>query len=82
MNTKATAAIRAAHTIRRENLFGLIGEGRRFATQAELATALDVTESYLSQMHGAKPHRRISEVSARKFEHKLGLKTGVLDAEA
>lgn len=65
--------------IRRNNLRGLVGAGKRFTTQTELANTLGHTDSYLSQMIGPKPIRRVTETTARKFEYKLGLPTGSLD---
>lgn len=73
--------MKAANTIRKNNLLLQVGEGKKYPMLIDLADALCVTASYLSQMLGAKPIRRISEVSARKFEHKLGLRTGALDLE-
>lgn len=67
----------ALYAVRRNNLRALIG--KRFATQAELASALTVGDSYLTQLIGRKPIRRMTEVTARKFEYKLGLKAGALD---
>lgn len=64
---------------RRNNLRALIGPDKRFASQAALASTLLVTDSYLSQMIGPNPIRRVSETTARKFEHKLKLAVGALD---
>lgn len=64
---------------RRNNLRAMVGEGKPFSSQVDLATALGVTDSYLSQLIGPKPIRRITETTARKFEYRLKLKAGVLD---
>ena len=64
---------------RRNNLRALVGPGKRFTSQLELASVLNVTEGYLSQLIGATPIRRVTETTARKFEYKLGLRAGVLD---
>lgn len=64
---------------RRNNLRSLVGEHCRFKTQTDLAQELGVTDSYLSQLIGPKPIRRVTETTARKFEYKLKLRTGALD---
>jgi hypothetical protein len=79
MTRSVKMALKAAHTIRRDNLLCLVGEGRRFVNQAALASALKVTEGYLTHLVGAKPRRRITETTARKFEFRLGIPTGSLD---
>jgi hypothetical protein len=76
---KPEAAIKVSRQTRRDNLKKLVGEGCRFAEQTELADALGVTDSYLSQMIGPNPRKPITEVTARKFEYKLRLPTGALD---
>lgn len=77
------AALHSLHTIRCRNLLALVGEGKRFTSQAELAGALLLTDSsYISQMAGPKPRRRFTEVTARKWEHRLKLPTGSLDVAA
>jgi hypothetical protein len=73
------ATLKAAGRLRQSNLLLLVGDGRRFATQVELAQALDVTDSYLSQIIGPKPRRPFSEATARKFEYKLNLPRLTLD---
>ena len=75
----AEAAVLNTNKTRRENLRALVGEGRRFPSQGELASALGVSDSYLSQLLGAEPSRRVTEVTARKFEYALKLRTGSLD---
>lgn len=64
---------------RRNNLRALVGDDKRYKNKAELASTLGVSESHLSQMIGPKPIRRVTETTARKFEYKLGLRTGSLD---
>lgn len=78
----AEAILHAVATHRRNNLRALVGPGKRFATQADLSSALGFTDSYLSQMLGPHPIRRVTEPTARKFEYKLGLRTGSLDHAA
>lgn len=75
----AESVLKAVGQTRRNNLRRLIGEGRRFTTQVDLASTLGVTDSYLSQLLGPNPIRRVTEPTARKFEYKLGLRTGSLD---
>jgi hypothetical protein len=71
--------MKTLYNVRRNNLRALIGEGKRFALAADLATALKFTPTYLSQLIGPKPRRRITETSARNFEKKLRLEQGSLD---
>jgi hypothetical protein len=78
----AESIIKTAGANRRNNLRRLVGEGKRFGTQAGLAAAIGVTESYLSQLIGHKPIRRVTETTARKFEYKLDLRSGSLDVLA
>jgi hypothetical protein len=78
----AESVLKTVGTNRRNNLRRLIGEGRRFTTQVDLASTLGVTDSYLSQLLGPNPIRRVTEPTARKFEYKLGLRTGSLDHAA
>ena len=73
----AESVLKAIGLTRRNNLRKLIGG--RFNTQADLAIKLGVTESYLSQMLGPNPIRRVTETTARKFEYKLDLRAGELD---
>lgn len=75
----AESVLKTAAMVRRRNLRALVGDGRRFATQLDLATALGVTDSYLSQLIGHKPIRRVTETTARKFEYRLKLAAGALD---
>lgn len=76
------AALQSLHTIRCKNLLALVGEGKRFASQAELANELGLGDgSYISQMTGPKPRRRFTETIARRFEYKLKLATNSLDRE-
>jgi hypothetical protein len=78
--TTPEAALKSLHSVRCANLLALVGEGKRFKTQTDLASALNLTDgSYLSQMVGPKPRRRFTEVIARKWEYKLKLATGALD---
>ena len=81
VKTTVQKTLRAAHNIRRDNLLNMVGWGKRFATFNALAAKLEVVPSYLPQLLGAHAKRRISEVTARKFEHKLGLPAGTLDKE-
>lgn len=74
--------LHSLHKARVANLLSLVGEGKRFASQNELARALNLVDgSYISQMIGPKPRRRFTEVVARRFEYKLELDSGWLDAE-
>ena len=73
----AEDVIKVAGLNRRNNLRRLVGV--RFVTQTHLANTLGVTDSYLSQMIGPNPIRRVTETTARKFEYQLGLCTGSLD---
>lgn len=75
----AESVLKTAAVTRRNNLRALVGDGKRFPTQVDLAAALGVTDSYLSQLIGHKPIRRVTETTARKFEYKLRLVTGALD---
>lgn len=76
------AVLRSLHTVRCKNLLSLVGEGKDYATQNDLAHALQLTDgSYISQMVGPKPRRRFTEVVARRFEFRLGLASGWLDIE-
>lgn len=76
------AVLRSIHNIRCNNLLSLVGEGRRFTSQNELAAALSLYDgSYISQMIGPKPRRRFTETIARRFEYKLKLAAGWLDVE-
>lgn len=79
--TRPTAEniLKAVGLHRRNNLRAMVGEGKAYATQVDLANALGITDSYLSQMVGPKPIRRITETTARKFEYRLKLKAGALD---
>ncbi len=63
----AETVIKAVSTIRKHNLLDLVGEGRRFAEQQDLASALGVGDSYLSQLIGVNPRKRVTETTARKF---------------
>lgn len=79
--TTPEAALTSLHNVRYGNLLALVGEGKRFTSQAELATVLGLTDSsFISQMKGPKPRRRFTESTARKYEYKLGLRNGALDA--
>jgi hypothetical protein len=53
----------------------------RYDQQADLAAALGITPSYLSQLIGPRPSRGISERTARTFERKLSLVYGILDGD-
>jgi len=79
--TRPTAEniLRTAAVNRRNNLRALVGEGQRFPTQIDLAASLCVTDSYLSQLIGRKPTRKVTETTARKFEYRLQLVAGSLD---
>lgn len=77
----AENVLKAVSQARRNNLRKLIGTAR-YVTQVDLASALGVTDSYLSQLLGPNPIRRVTEPTARKFEYKLGLRTGSLDHAA
>lgn len=76
----AEDVIQTAGLNRRNNLRKLVGEGRRFTKHTDLANTLGVTDSYLSQMIGPNPIRRVTETTARKFEYRLNLAPGALDA--
>ncbi len=76
----AESVLKTTNLNRRNNLRKLIGT--RYVTQVDLASALGVTDSYLSQMLGPNPIRKVTEPTARKFEYKLGLNTGALDRPA
>lgn len=78
--TTPEALLAAVGATRRNNLRELVGPGKRFTTRAELAAALAQSESYMTQMIGPNPIRRVTETAARKFEYKLGLPIGSLDA--
>lgn len=79
--TRLTAGdvLAATSSTRRTALRQLIGEGCPYPTQVDMCRALGITESYLSQLIGPKPVRRITETTARKFEYKLRLPVGALD---
>lgn len=77
-----TDVMAAVGATRRNNLRRLIGPGQRFPTQSEMAQALGITEGYLTQLIGHRPIRKVTEPTARKFEYKLGLRTGSLDRAA
>ena len=62
---------------RRENLRRLVK--LRYRCDADLADALMITRSYLSQLIGKRASRPITEKTARMFELRLFLKTGWLD---
>lgn len=78
----AENVLKAVSTTRRSNLLGLVGEGKRFATRSDLASALGHTDSYLCQLLGPNPIRRVTEPTARKFEYNLGMRAGELDRGA
>lgn len=82
--TRPTPAdvLNALGALRRNNLRKLIGPEGKYPTQAEMAQALGVTEGYLTQLIGHRPIRKVTEPTARKFEYKLGLRTGSLDRAA
>lgn len=69
----------AVGAVRRNNLRALVGNGKRFSTRVELAQALQRDDSYLTQLIGPNPIRKITENTARKFEWLLGLPVGALD---
>jgi hypothetical protein len=74
--------LRSLHKTRCTNLLSLVGDGKRFANNNDLARALDLHDaSYISQMTGPNPRRRFTEVTARRFEHRLKLDNGWLDLE-
>jgi hypothetical protein len=73
----AESVLKAVGMARRNNLRRLIGA--RFPTQVDLASALGVTDGYLSQLLGPTPIRRVTEMTARKFEYRLGMRVGELD---
>jgi hypothetical protein len=74
--------LHSLHNLRCKNLLSLVGEGKRFASQNDLAKALDLASgSYLSQMVGPAPRRRFTEVAARRFECRLKLPVGWLDTQ-
>lgn len=74
--------LRSLNSVRCANLLSLVGAGKRFASQNELAATLKLSgASYLSQMVGPNPRRRFTEVIARRFEYLLELDTGWLDVE-
>lgn len=76
------ALLHSLHKTRCANLLALVGDGKRFASQSELANALGLSDgSYISQMTGPNPRRRFTEVIARRFEYRLRLETGALDVE-
>lgn len=77
----ATKALAAASTVRRNNLRRFVGPFKRFATLADMAASLHVSASRLTQLIGIRPIRRVTEVTARKFEYLLGLPAGTLDQE-
>ena len=80
--TKPGTVLRSVHNVRCKNLLSLVGDGKRFTTQNQLATALSLYDgSYISQMTGPKPRRRFTETIARRFEYKLKLVAGWLDVE-
>lgn len=53
----------------------------RYEKQADLATAIGWTDSYLSQLIGPNPSRAVSERTARMIERKIGLPDRVLGEE-
>lgn len=71
-------ALKASRNLRRENLRKL---SQAYGGNAALAAALEVTESYLSQLIGVNPRKPITETTARKFEYRLKLANGSLDRE-
>ena len=76
------SVLRSLHETRCANLLSLVGEGKRFATNNDLARALSLhSASYISQMTGPASRRRFTEVTARRFEHRLKLDNGWLDQE-
>lgn len=76
------ALLHSLHKTRCANLLALVGDGKRFATQGDLAMALGLSgASYLTQLVGPNPRRRFTEAAARRFEHRLRLETGALDVE-
>lgn len=80
--TNPEAMLRSLHKVRCANLLALVGDGKRFGSQNELATALGLSDaSYISQMVGPNPRRRFTEAAARRFEYRLKLDVGALDVE-
>lgn len=63
--------------VRRKRLGQLITENK---TQEHLASILDVTPSYLSQLNSG--HRPISEKTARRFERVCGKRSGWMDFDS
>lgn len=78
-NPTAEAVLQTVGLHRRNNLRALIGPDKCYKRQVDLADVLGISESHLSQMIGPKPTRRVTETTARKFEYKLGMRTGALD---
>lgn len=74
LKTKYTLAL---HNRRRNKLKDVLR--KRFDSQQELALALGLTPSYLSQIIGKNPIRQMTEDTARSFEQKLKLPAGFLD---
>jgi len=82
MTKKQTpAALLMARVVaaRRRNLRALIGPGLRFETSVQMSKEVGVTKSYLHQLFGPKPIRKVSEATARKLEMLLKLPLGSLD---
>lgn len=80
--SKPATVLRSVHSTRCKNLLSLVGDGRRFVSQNQLATALELHDgSYISQLTGPNPRRRFTETIARRFEYKLKLVAGWLDVE-
>lgn len=77
----ADQVISRLNATRRNNLRNMIGEGKRFATLAEMAIECEQSASYLTQLIGPNPIKRVTEVTARKLEYRLKIATNSLDRE-